>query len=975
MAFHRLLSRQLKKLGCDGDTCADWSGFLELVNATYGQADDDREMLERSLQVSSEEVMQTNAELRVMMSALRESEEKYRLIFNTVRVGVLRCTVDGRLLSGNPALAAMFGYPDRRRLLEGITDMARDCVHNPGGETFLELLLASSGGGCIERELTRLDGSTFIASINASLQRDEQGLPAFITGTLEDITERRQAEDALRKSESLLRALKEGIPDLVWLKDPGGVFLSCNPAFEEYFGVKERDILGRTDHDFVDAETAGTFLENDRKALDAGGPVRNEEWLTFAGTGYQGLFETIKTPMRDAAGSLLGVLGIGRDITERRLRELEIQHWMQRFDIVNAAARHVFYDYDLASGRVIWKGGTMEVLGIRLEDFPETIESWKERLHPKDAPALLRHMDECRACCGKYEADYRLRHLDGHYVHVHASGVFRSDETGRATQMLGILQDISERKNAEMALTAREKMYRTLFESAQDAILVLDGQRIVDCNVSTQALFGCGRASLLGRTPADLSPPRQASGEDSASAMPGLLDRAASGDRLRFDWLCSRADGSPVHVEVSLAPMDVDGTRYLLAFLHDVTERKRAERLLRQSEEKFSKVFNLAPYSITISRLADGVLLNVNEAFEPLTGYTFLEVAGREPLQLGIWVDPAQRRLFLEQLRAEGLVVDFEFVMRRKDGSVRSALDSGQCIEVAGEACFINIVRDITEMKLMQQTMVQTEKMMSLGGLAAGMAHEINNPLGIIFQSVLGVLRRLDPETPANRQEAQALNLDLDVVQEFLRRRNILRYLDGIREAGYRATEIVRHMLNFSRSSDSRITESDLRLLVRQAASLAEKGYDLKENYDFKRIALTLALDEDLPPVPCVPSEIEQVLLNLLRNAAQAMAEACTRHPSLTVRVKRAEGQAVIEVEDNGPGIPKAQLGRVFEPFFTTKKVGQGTGLGLSVSYFIITNTHRGVMTAASEPGHGAVFTVRLPLVRRADNAATSPAG
>lgn len=897
--------------------------------------------------------------------ALKQSEEQYRAIFNNSPIGIYRSTFGGRLVEANPTLARMLGYASREELLAEVGDLARDMYPSQAErKRLLDALLASSGGVSMEIEFKRRDGSPFHAIIHASLQFEANGAPGWLDGTIEDISERKRAENALRESEALLRALKESNPDLVWLKDSDGVYLSCNPAFERFYGAPERDILGRRDHDFVDAELADFFLANDRKAMEAGRPTRNEEWLTFADTGYRGLFETIKTPMRDASGKLVGVLGISRDVTERKERELELQRWMQRFDIVNTAAQHIFYDYDLARDEIQWKGATQEVLGIPAEALTGPLSKWADLLHPEDAPEVLRRMDEARSSCATFQADYRLRHRDGFYLHVHESGVFLPDETGQAAQMLGILQDISARKNAEMALAAREKMYRTLFESAQDTILILDGHRIVDCNPSAMTLFGCGRQLILGKTPAELSPLRQPSGEDSAAAMDRVLAKASSGGRLMFDWISSRADGLLVEVEVSLTPMDVAGTRYLLALLRDVTERKRSELLLKQSEEKFSKIFALAPYSISITRVADSVLLDANEAFETLTGYRREEVIGRSGDALGLWSDPEQRAAFVAQLLREGVVVDFEFLMRRKDGALRSALNSCQRIEVAGEICSMNFVRDITEMKLVQQAMVQTEKMMSLGGLAAGMAHEINNPLGIISQSVLGVQRRLDPEVPANRKEALALGVELEAVQEYLQRRNILRYLEGIREAGQRAAEIVRHMLNFSRRSDSGIVDQEPGALVRQALSLAEKDYDLKKKYDFRQIDVRLEFSEALPSVPCIPSEIEQVLLNLLRNAAQAMAEAGIRNPVITVRSARAGEHAVIEVEDNGPGIPASELGRVFEPFYTTKKVGEGTGLGLSVSYFIITNTHRGEMSVSSEPGRGTRFTIRLPLSR-----------
>jgi PAS domain S-box-containing protein len=564
----------------------------------------------------------------------------------------------------------------------------------------------------------------------------------------------------------------------------------------------------------------------------------------------------------------------------------------------------------------------------------------------------------------KFDMDYRLRHKSGHYVYLHDSGIFEPGADGRPERMLGILQDITARKQAEQALAASEAMYRTLFTTAQDTIIIMDGSTIIDCNPSALELIGCTREEMIGHTPAEFSPAVQPNGEDTTLMMMRMLAEAEAGGTPRFEWLCFKTGGGLARVETSLAPMRLGEARYILAFTRDITERKETEDSLRLSEEKFSKIFSLAPYSISISRLRDSIILDVNDAFVSLTGYSREEAVGSNGDVLGLWHNPEHRKPFLERLRLDGTVVDYEFVMRRKDGSLRNALNSCQGIEISGERCSLNIVRDITEMKLVQQTMVQTEKMLSLGGLAAGMAHEINNPLGIIVQSAQGVQRRFDPALAANRDEARALGLDMEAIQEYLHRRNISRYLDGITDAGQRAADIVRHMLNFSRRSDSGIVDQDVAALVRQALAMAEKDYDLKKKYDFRQIAVRLALSEALPAVPCIPSEIEQVLLNLLRNAAQAMSEAGTPHPAITVRTAREGAEALIEVEDNGPGIPDAQINRVFEPFYTTKKVGEGTGLGLSVSYFIVTTTHRGSLSVASEPGRGTRFSIRLPLER-----------
>jgi two-component system NtrC family sensor kinase len=254
--------------------------------------------------------------------------------------------------------------------------------------------------------------------------------------------------------------------------------------------------------------------------------------------------------------------------------------------------------------------------------------------------------------------------------------------------------------------------------------------------------------------------------------------------------------------------------------------------------------------------------------------------------------------------------------------------------------------------------------MVSVGGLAAGMAHEINNPLGGMLQSAQNILRRISPDIPANLLAARDCGVTLEGVRNYLDQRGILRFIEGIRESGERASKTVSDMLNFSRKSPSRKTFACLTELLDRTVALAAHDYDLKKKYDFRSIEIVREYPRDLPPVFCTPSEIEQVMLNLLRNAAQAMTgpEPVKNPPRITLRLFREENTACIEVMDNGPGMDEHTRKRVFEPFFTTKDVGIGTGLGLSVSYFIITSNHGGTLSVVSSPEDGARFIIRLPI-------------
>jgi len=274
------------------------------------------------------------------------------------------------------------------------------------------------------------------------------------------------------------------------------------------------------------------------------------------------------------------------------------------------------------------------------------------------------------------------------------------------------------------------------------------------------------------------------------------------------------------------------------------------------------------------------------------------------------------------------------------------------------------IITDVTERVRLEGVMVQTEKMMSLGGLAAGMAHEINNPLGGILLGMQVLCRRLQDDTLPNRAAAQDVGCSLEKIQAYAKQRGIIPIIEAVRDAAIRAAKIVQDMLSFSRQPDSSLLSQNVTDLLDNAVELCSNDYNLMKKYDFRHIRIERYYQPELPSVSCVRTQIEQVFMNLLRNAAQAMeanSENCPS-PMITLRTKKLGHYVVIEIEDNGPGMDKSIRDRIFEPFFTTKPPGIGTGLGLSVSYFIITNSHKGSLEVESAPGRGARFIIKLPL-------------
>ena len=290
-------------------------------------------------------------------------------------------------------------------------------------------------------------------------------------------------------------------------------------------------------------------------------------------------------------------------------------------------------------------------------------------------------------------------------------------------------------------------------------------------------------------------------------------------------------------------------------------------------------------------------------------------------------------------------------------------LISGQAANNQTSGAVIQL-KDVTQRVQLENMMIQNEKMSSLGELAAGIAHEINNPLGVILHNVQNIIRRTSPDLTANITAANHNNVDVMQVVEYLTAREIPQFLDNIKEAGERAGKIVTNMLEFSHSNHAEKNWVDLPKLILQSIEF-NRNAGFAEHSKMADIKVSTQFSADLPLIYASAAELQQVFLNLLRNSYQALISddykhADELHVDISVHTKKSE--IIIEIKDNGPGIKEAVKDHIFEPFFTTKEVGKGTGLGLSVSYFIITEHHKGKISVSSHYGKGATFKIRLPL-------------
>lgn len=276
-------------------------------------------------------------------------------------------------------------------------------------------------------------------------------------------------------------------------------------------------------------------------------------------------------------------------------------------------------------------------------------------------------------------------------------------------------------------------------------------------------------------------------------------------------------------------------------------------------------------------------------------------------------------------------------------------------------------IDDITEKTRLEEIMVRNDRMLSVGGLAAGMAHELNNPLAGVIQTTNVLARRLDfsDDNKANIEAAARAGIHPDQLREYARLRDLNKMFETINESGRRMSEIINDMIGFARTSDNERSSNNLAEIVDRSLKLAETDFDIGRNYNFASIGIEKQYENDMPPVVCDKGKIHQVVLNLLRNCSQVLRENRISDPAITIRLftEQDGSMASLEIEDNGPGVNEEIIDRIFEPFFTTRPEGSGTGLGLSISYFIVKENHNGELTVRNRPGSGAVFKMSLPVI------------
>ena len=514
----------------------------------------------------------------------------------------------------------------------------------------------------------------------------------------------------------------------------------------------------------------------------------------------------------------------------------------------------------------------------------------------------------------------------------------------RVVEQLEVAERLAE---VESKLLKSEERYHDLIEFANAGIIVAEGDVITDINKRAEELYGYEKDELIGQSPRLLTP------EQYWAKHYEVLEEVAKYGRSKtsmFEEEGIRKDGTFFPLEISFS-LTGKKNKTVIGVIRDLTERKKRENEIREAKEFLENLFQTSTDAIMVTD-AGGYITMVNGAMEGMVGYGREELLGMHtgrftPRDEGV---KSQALKIMERLFNEGKVYGQESLWLKKDGQQifvefnLSLLKDKDGTIVGG----VNFIRDVTEKKKMEQQLLQSEKLKSLGELAGGVAHDFNNILAAILGRVQLLRKQLAP--PLGKTEKRGSAIDLEKGLEIIERAS----LDG--------AETVRRIQEFCRRRGDQkdFVQVDLNELIENALEFTKvKWADEVQSRGIK-IEISKALSS-LPPIMGSASELREVFTNLINNAVDALP----RGGEIRVQSGMNTEWVVITIEDTGGGIPPSIKDRIFDPFFTTKGP-QSTGLGLSVSYGII-NRHHGTITAESMEGKGTAFTIKLPLTGKAD--------
>jgi PAS domain S-box-containing protein len=916
-----------------------WRGQLLDSFHQHAEADENLRKTHAELGVRVKERTADLAQTNETLQALRR---QYELILQSVGEGIHGIGLDGKIIFENAAAARLLG----RSAEDLIGRPAHETIHHshrdgslypkekcPIYQTLRDGVVRHSS----KEFFWRSDGSSFPVDYVSAPLRDEHGEIAGGVVTFRDITERREAEEALRRQEKQYRILFQTHPNPTWVYDATTfAFLAVNDAAVEHYGYSREEFLEMTIRDIRPQEDVPALIEASNVSAVKGKGVQPRHsgiWRHRKKSG-EILFADIYTTNIQFEGRAAH-LAIAIDITEKKKAEDAIRESEERMRSVLESALDCVIAMD-HQGRIVEFNPAAEktfgykrdeAIGQSLADLiiPPSLRKRHQRglthyLSTGEAPVLGKRIELTGMRRDKSEFPIEL-----------AITRIGSQEPPMFT---GFIRDITERKDAEKHRAQMEGRYRGLLEAAPDAMVVVnqDGE-IVLLNLQTEKQFGYRRDELVGQKVKNIIPEGFAErlvADDLRSTEDALAQRIGTGIELTG----RRKNGSDFPIEIMLSPLESADGILVTAAIRDITERKRAEERLREQAD----MLNRAHDAIIIRNFADQRITFWNAGAERLYGWSANEAMGR-PIGELLVADPREVETYTKIIGSTG-----EF-----HGEVKQRTKDGEEIIVDGRATLINnpdgtprsvllINTDVTEQKKLETHLLRAQRLESIGTLASGVAHDLNNILTPIL--ICAEVLKGNPV----REDLPAL-------------------VSMIEESAKRGANVVKQVLTFARGVEGEHVVIKPSHLIQEMIDIAQKTFP-------KTIEILGRYPDDLWSIKCDPTQLHQVLVNLSVNARDAMSNGGTitigaenfdvdEHYASMTPGARPGPHVMFRVCDTGSGMSRAVIDKIFDPFFTTKEIGKGTGLGLSTVLGIV-KSHGGFISVDSEPGKGTTFKVFL---------------
>ncbi|MDT5122162.1 MAG: two-component system, cell cycle sensor histidine kinase and response regulator CckA [Acidobacteriota bacterium] len=925
---------------------------------------------------------------------VRQAEQNYRSIFENAGEGIFQSTLEGRFITVNPSLARILGYDSPEEVIETITDITHQLYVDPVRRTEATWLQKERGVlQGLEFEAYRKDGEKIWLSLNRRAVRDENGVEIYREGSIQDITERKRAEEALRESEERYRVVAETATDVIVTIDENSTILFANGAVERVFGYAVSELLGKQITMLMPEYLRHLHKAGFSRYVETGRKHINWEAVELPGLHKSG--QEIPLELSFGQFSKDGkrfFTGIARDITERKRVEQEMRKSEERYRDLVENARDIIYTHDLKGNYTsINKAGEQitgytreEALGLNLAQTvaPEYLEKARLMVSGK--------------LNGDKETVYDLEIItkDGRKVAVEVNTrlVFQDDV---AVGVQGIARDVTERKRAEAmqhrraaqvalrsninaALAESNTPLRRILEHCAEAMVQhLDAAfaRIWTLNKDENVLelqASAGMYTHIDGPHARVPVGTFKIGLIAEERQPHITNDVQSDPRVSDKEWAEREGmiafaGYPLTVEDRLVGVVAmfarrrlaDDTLDALSSVADLIsqgiERKRAEEELLQSEQRYRLLFELNPQPMWVFDLETLSFLEINEAAIHHYGYSREEFLTMTIKDIRPPEDVPNLLANISSITPEHEEAGI-WKHSKKDGTLIDVEITAHELTFYGRPAQIVLAYDVTERKVLEEQLRQSQKLEAVGQLAGGVAHDFNNLLTVITGYSDLSLRRLDKDDPLRSN------------------------LEQIKKAGERAASLTRQLLAFSRKQVLQPKVLQLNAVVADVDKMLRRliGED---------IDVLTVLEPGLGQIKADPGQIEQVLLNLAVNARDAMPQGgkltietanvyldnqyVRRHTAI-----QPGNYVMLAVSDTGCGIDVETQARMFEPFFTTKEQGKGTGLGLSTVYGIVKQSG-GHLWVYSEVGKGTTFKIYLPRidgVTEGDAAPNTPA-